>query len=116
MIIGRDLMTELGIDVMFSMSTIDWWGCMNASNPMKPYNFTFTEDMYIAKSDDVEQDMDRLSSILDAKYAPTDVAAFADGQSHLSGSRRLIALNGHFPLSSSLRRITPYDLSMIYVN
>jgi hypothetical protein len=24
--------------------------------------------------------------------------------------------NGHFPLSSSLRRITPYDLSMIYVN
>ena len=55
MIIGRDLMTELGIDVMFSTSTIDW-GRMNASIPMKPYDFSFSEDVYIAESDDVEQD------------------------------------------------------------
>ena len=87
MIIGRDLMTELGIDVMFSTSTIDW-GRMNASIPMKPYDFSFVEDVYIAESDDVEQDTDRLSSILDAKYAPTDVAAFANAQEHLSVSER----------------------------
>jgi len=87
MIIGRDLMTELGIDVMFSTSTIDW-GRMNASIPMKPYDFSFSEDVYVAESDDVEQDTERLSSILDAKYAPTDVAAFANEQKHLSSDER----------------------------
>jgi hypothetical protein len=75
MIIGRDLLKDLGIDVLFSTSTIEWTR-MNASIPMKPYDFSFKEDVYISNSLAVEANSDRLSSILDAKYAPTDIKLF----------------------------------------
>jgi len=91
MIIGRDMLTELGIDVLFSTSTIEW-GRMNASIPMKPYDFVLNEDVYIAESEGVEADTERLSSILDAKYAPTDVQAFAEEQKHLSAEERTALL------------------------
>ena len=91
MIIGRDMLTELGIDVLFSTSTIEW-GRMNASIPMKPYDFVLNEDAYIAESEGVEADTERLSSILDAKYAPTDVQAFAEEQQHLSAEERTALL------------------------
>jgi Reverse transcriptase (RNA-dependent DNA polymerase) len=88
MIVGRDLMQELGIDVMFSSSTIKW-NRMNAIIPMKPYDFSFTKDVYITESDAVEADTDRLSSILDAKYAPTDIAKYATEQKNLTADERL---------------------------
>jgi hypothetical protein len=44
MIIGRDLLKDLGIDVLFSTSTIEWTR-MNAAIPMKPYDFSFKDDV-----------------------------------------------------------------------
>jgi Aspartyl protease len=58
MIIGRYLLKDLGIDVLFSTSTIEWTR-MKVSIPMKPYNFSFEEDVYIADSLAVEADSNR---------------------------------------------------------
>ena len=79
MIIGRDLLKDLGIDVLFSTLTFEWTR-MNASIPMKPYDFSFAKDVYIADSLAVEANSNRLSSILDAKYAPTDIAKYVSEQ------------------------------------
>jgi hypothetical protein len=81
MIIGRDLLKDLGIDVLFSTSTIEWTQ-MNASIPMKPYDFSFKEDVYIADSLAVEADSD-------AKYDPTtDIAKYFSKQKAFSIKER----------------------------
>jgi hypothetical protein len=66
---------------------------MNASIPMKPYDFSLEEDVYHANSLAVEADSDRLSSILDAKYTPTDIAKYVSEQKALSVKERLELFN-----------------------
>jgi hypothetical protein len=61
---------------------------MNASIPMKPYDFSFEDDVYVADSLAVEADSDRLSGILDAKYAPTDIAKYVSEQKPFSIEER----------------------------
>jgi hypothetical protein len=92
MIIGSDLLKDFGIDVLFSTSTIEWTQ-MNASIPMKPHDFSFEEDVYITNSLAVEADSDRLSSILDSKYAPTDIARYVSEQKALLVKERLELFN-----------------------
>ena len=82
---GTEFMAEFThmLETEYGTLTMEW-ARMNASIPMKPYDFSLEEDVYIADSLAVEADSNRLSSILDAKYAPTDIAKYVSEQKALS--------------------------------
>ena len=65
MIIGMDLLTELGIDILNSNSSIKW---DEAEIPMRPRDSTI-EDSYVIEDPQAVQDStNRINNILDAKY------------------------------------------------
>ena len=65
MIIGRDIMSFLGIDIQFSTQEIVWG---HSSMPFKPVDADESMDYHIDESMAVEQSTDRIREILDAKY------------------------------------------------
>ena len=71
MIIGRDLMHILELDVMFSTSTLVWFE--NGEIPLKPADATAATHFYINDPKDIMTESDKVSSILDAKYEKTDL-------------------------------------------
>ena len=67
MIIGRDLLEELGINIKFSTGVIEW---DEAQLPMRSPNMT-QEDVFLAESTEGHlaiRAADRMKQILDAKY------------------------------------------------
>ena len=66
MIIGRDLMHILKLDVMFSTSTLVWFE--NGEIPLKPADATAQTHFYINDPEDIMTEADKMSTILDAKY------------------------------------------------
>ena len=80
MIIGRDIMNFLGINIQFSDLTVHW---ENASMPFKPVDSTIDTDYHIAESMAVEDTTERIRKILDAKYQATDLEKVCSAQSHL---------------------------------
>jgi hypothetical protein len=76
MIIGRDLLTELGIDLMFSSGEIKW---AQASVPMRdpaqllPSQIDAFENEIYSMHDPDTTDAARIQSIIDMKYAPQDI-------------------------------------------
>ena len=68
MIIGRDLMQDLGMDVRFSDETIAWSG---AEVPFCDATSSEASLYYIGESEDDEA-TSRLRKILDAKYEPAN--------------------------------------------
>ena len=81
MIIGRDLMTELGINIDFFNQKIKW---QDAEIPMKLPNATITSDFYVQDNDIVESETNRIKQILDAKYEPANLEEIAEQSLHLS--------------------------------
>ena len=85
MIIGRDMLEDLGIDIQFSDQTIVWDG---HDMPFKD----MTKDMDIADAFHVEepemvQEMtDRLSKIIDNDYKKASLQEVVDGHDHLTSS------------------------------
>ena len=83
MIIGRDMLEDLGIDIQFSDQTIVWDG---HDMPFKD----MTKDMDIADAFHVEepemvQEMtDRLSKIIDNDYKKASLQEVVDGHNHLT--------------------------------
>ncbi len=87
MIIGRDLMHEIGMDILFSSAEMVW---DNASVPMQSADKLnvnwineFEQELLFAH-DPVTTDADRIQSIIDAKYTKADLAAIAEECSILS--------------------------------
>jgi hypothetical protein len=80
MIIGRDLMTELGININFKNQTIKW---MEAEVPMRNPKITINE-FFIQETGIVEDAMIRVKKILDAKYEPADLKQIVKECTHLS--------------------------------
>jgi hypothetical protein len=80
MIIGRDIMNFLGIDIQFSDLTIHW---EHASMPFKPVDATIDTDYHIAESMVVEDTTEQIRKILDTKYQATDLKKVCSAQSHL---------------------------------
>jgi hypothetical protein len=80
MIIGRDILTFLGINIQFSDSTVHW---EFASMPFKPVDAKVETAYHIAESMAVEESADRIRKILDAKYQPMDLEKICSAQSHL---------------------------------
>ena len=70
MIIGRDLLQFLGIDVLFSSLTVEWDG---ASMPFKEQDVTVLDSYHIHDPQAIEDRATRVKEILDAKYEPADL-------------------------------------------
>ena len=99
-IIGREDLLELGIDIKFSTSTIEW-PRMNAVIPIKSKDATRFMEFFVGESSSVDEDTERLSRILDAKYSKTDLPQYVEEQSYLTEKERkslLKLLQQHEPL------------------
>jgi hypothetical protein len=91
MIIGRDILSFLKINICFSDQVVIWDG---SEMPFKPVEASVTTDYHIAKTMAVEDQMARIKKILDAKYSATDLEKVCSSQSHLEleKQQKLLAL------------------------
>jgi len=81
MIIGRDLLSRLKMKIDFESECIEW---DDVSVPMKDIETPF-QDIYYGQDDGaVAQEIDRIKSILDAKYEPAEPAEIVAQCEHLS--------------------------------
>ena len=80
MILGRDLLNALQMDIRFSDSTITW---QEGTIPMKPIDCDKNDSFYI--KDDVEED---LGKILDAKYEKAHLDKVVASYNHLSAGEQ----------------------------
>ena len=90
MIIGRDLLEDLGIDLKFSNHTISW---DFAEIPMRPRNSTLSESYYVNDSKLVQSELKRVAAIMDAKYEPADLDKLVEECSQLRTKEKLLLLN-----------------------
>jgi hypothetical protein len=77
MILGRDLTTNLRIDIQFSTNSISWDG---VEIPMKDCNAIFKETFYVGNTAAMEEVADRIGSISEAKYKRPISKIFATSQ------------------------------------
>jgi transposase InsO family protein len=88
MIIGRDLITSLQLDVKGSNLTIQW---DDAAIPWRNIDST-VEDIYLVEErrpyQPIEQEMQRMTDILDAKYKKANLEEISEGADHLTNSEQ----------------------------
>ena len=87
MIIGRDLMDAIGMDLLFSENLMKW---DNATVPMRDTSWfnesrqnPYTYELH-SMHDTVTTEVERIQGILDIKYAPADLDEIARESRHLS--------------------------------
>ena len=80
MIIGRDLLEFLGINIRFSDQTVEWDG---ATMPFKDQDETSDGLFHVQEPDAVLEATERITKILDAKYLPTDLDEYCRTQTQL---------------------------------
>ena len=92
MIIGRDLLHELGIDLMFSLGVMKW---DNATVPMRDpstlrslESIDTLENEIFSMHDPDTTEAARIQSIIDIKYAPQDIDGIANECVHLTETER----------------------------
>ena len=85
MIIGRDAMSDLGIDILFSAKTVTWDG---VSIPFRDPDMDVHQLYHVSDSPAVTESVSRIKKILDAKYAPADLDQIADSATHLDPLER----------------------------
>jgi hypothetical protein len=96
MILGRDLLEELGIDFLFSQGLMTW---DNASVPMhnplwlNASRIDELENYFFSMHDPVTTEVEHIQEILDAKYAPTDIDAIATECKHLTKQEQQLLQN-----------------------
>ena len=87
MIIGRDLMEAIGLDLLFSENLMRW---DNATVPMRDsswFDKTFANPFHnelFSIEDPVTTEVERIQSILDIKYAPADLDKIVQECTHLT--------------------------------
>lgn len=81
MIIGRDLMSDLGIDIQFSTDTVRW---EDSYMPFKDADDDSITSYHIPDSNAVNSASSRIKDILDAKYEPADLDEVVAKSTHLS--------------------------------
>ena len=91
MIIGRDIMTFLGIDIRFSSRMVVW---DEREMPFKPSDATPETYYHVEEAMAVTESVDRIKQILDAKYEAADLEKVCSSQDHLARSEqeKLLAL------------------------
>jgi hypothetical protein len=75
MIIGRDMLSALGIKFDFTTMSIEW---EHASVPMKDSEAVNQEAFYVADPEAIQDASSRLKRILDAKYEKADLREVAE--------------------------------------
>jgi hypothetical protein len=118
MTIGRDLITSLQLDVKGSDMLIKW---DDAAIPWRNIDST-VEDICLAEDNQsyhpVEQEMNRMNGILDAKYSKADLNEVAQSADHLTTSeqQKLLALLKKYEdlFDGTLGTFTgaPYDIKL----
>ena len=81
LIIGRDLMTELGIKIDFETNSVQW---NDVVVPMKSVDATFATSYHVEDSDAIADATNRIQRILDAKYEPADFDEIIKDCTHLT--------------------------------
>ena len=82
MILGRNILKELGIKLNFQNETIEWEDAMVA---MKPEIATPSPSNFTSSLDDATE---RIKSILDAKYEPADINDIVANCNHLNSKQK----------------------------
>ena len=77
--IGRDLLTDLGIDIRFSTNTVEW---DSIEIPMKESNTT-VESFHVGDSDSIKEANKRIQGILEAKYQAANLREICNNSMHL---------------------------------
>ena len=85
MIIGRDVLTELGINLNFKDMTVQW---DTAVIPMKPIDTTIENSYTVDDIEAVNDATERIKKILDAKYEPVNIDDVVAGCTHLDETER----------------------------
>jgi hypothetical protein len=94
MIIGRDLITSLQLNIKGSNMSIKW---DDSAIPLRSVDST-VDDIYLVEDrhnyQPTEQEMQRMTDILDAKHKKADLNEIASGADHLTNSKQssLLAL------------------------
>ena len=81
MIVGRDLLEPLGIDIKYSSKAIEWDGI---SIPMKGQEASRKDSYHVEDSEKVIQSTERIKKILDAKYEPANLDKVVESHTHLT--------------------------------
>jgi hypothetical protein len=86
MIIGRDLLSEIGITLNFRENSIQW---DDIEIPMKPDEDATTKThFHIADSPTLDDATERIKHILDAKYKAANLQEIANSCTHLSSDEQ----------------------------
>jgi hypothetical protein len=91
MITGRDLLHELGINLLFSLGVMKW---DNATVPMRDpsqlrdSNIDDFEDEIFSMHDPATTDAARIQEIMDVKYAPADISEMVSRCNYLTITER----------------------------
>ena len=85
MILGRDILSDLKINLQFSDNTVVW---DQSSIPMKDPHSVEQEVYHIDDPASVNEATERLKSILDAKYEKADLQKIADDALYLTEEER----------------------------
>ena len=84
-IIGRELLHELGFDISFSQKTMTW---NDVTINMKPPTCTKEDAYHVEEELFVSDETDRIAKILDAKYAPANLKEITDKLLHLTNNQK----------------------------
>ena len=85
MILGRDILTDLGIDILSSNNTVEW---DDSQIPMKDADATFEEAYHLHDSDIADEAMERIKGIIDAKYEPANLEEVVREANHLDSDEQ----------------------------
>ena len=85
LIIGGDLLHELGIDLNFSSKTMQW---NHVIVNMKPSTCKQETYFHVEEQPMIEEETDRISKILDAKYAPANLNSIVGKINHLNDNKK----------------------------
>jgi len=85
MIIGYDLLSELGIDVLFSSHKVLW---DFKDTPFKSVYATEKIDYHVIDSPCIEEAIERIKRIIDAKYEKADIREVAKACTHLTSEEQ----------------------------
>ena len=89
MIIGRDLLTDLNIDLLFSEQVIQWDG---HTLPFRGHEATPETSFHVQDSMAVDEASERIKGILDAKYVAADLKEVVAAAEHLTEEQQQMLL------------------------
>jgi len=85
MIIGRDILSALGMKFDFQTNSVEWDG---AVIPMKDGDATEEESYHVQEPEAITDATERIKQILDAKYEKADLEQVAQDATHLTEEQR----------------------------